>query len=194
MKKKKNLPKKRKTVDDQLTPEMKKLLLRKTPESYIDFSVKSTLTAAEKRKVTRIWLKKTGFTVEDINYARNRHPHWKKIKMKGSAERTKSRMERYDFSKGKHKKWGKDELREFLEVNNRMLDYELAEKFESSIPSIQGVRRLYNLAVKILEMEGKKKTKPSLLKLMLINEKALRNKYKELGGGSKKQAAKKKTR
>ena len=98
---------KKKGDEEQLSPEMKKLLIRKTPESYIDFSVKSTLTPAEKRKVTRIWLKKSGFSIEDINYARNRHPHWKKIKMKGSSERTKNRMEKYDFSKGQHKKWGK---------------------------------------------------------------------------------------
>ncbi len=174
---------KKKGDEEQLSPEMKKLLIRKTPESYIDFSVKSTLTPAEKRKVTRIWLKKSGFSIEDINYARNRHPHWKKIKMKGSSERTKNRMEKYDFSKGQHKKWGKEELREFLEVNDKLLDYQLAEKFQSSIPSIQGVRRLYNLAIKILELENRKKTKPALLKLMLINEKALRNQYKALGGG-----------
>lgn len=191
MKKKETGKAKPKGADDQLTPEMKKLMLRKTPESYIDYSVKSSLTPAEKRKVTRIWLKKTGFTIDDINYARNRHPHWKKIKMKGSAERTRNRMEKYDFSKGKHKKWGKDELREFLDVNNKLLDYQLAEQFESSIPSIQGVRRLYNLAVKILELEGKKKTKPALLKLMIINEKALRNQYRQLGGGKKGRAVKK---
>ncbi len=191
MKKKETGTSRKKEPEDQLTPEMKKLLLRKTPESYIDFSVQSSLTPAEKRKVTRIWLKKTGFTIDDINYARNRHPHWKKIKMKGSAERTKNRMEKYDFSKGKHMKWGKDELKEFLEVNSKMLDYELAEQFETSIPSIQGVRRLYNLAVKILELEGKKKAKPALLKLMLINEKALRNKYRELGGGKKTRTGKK---
>ena len=191
MKKKTTGTSKKKGAEDQLTPEMKKLLLRKTPESYIDFSVICSLTPAEKRKVTRIWLKKTGFKIADINYARNRHPHWKKIKMKGSAERTRNRMEKYDFSKGKHKKWGKDELKEFLEVNDKMLDYELAEKFESSIPSIQGVRRLFNLAVKILELEGKKKTKPALLKLMLINEKALRNQYKEISGGKKSKAGKK---
>ena len=185
MKKKETGSPKKKGTEEQLSPEMKKLLLRKTPESYIDYSVKSTLTPAEKRKVTRIWLKKTGFTINDINYARNRHPHWKKIKMKGSAERTKNRMVKYDYSKGKHKKWDKEELRSFLEINDEMLDYQLAEQFESSIPSIQGVRRLYNLAVKILELEGKKKTKPALLKLMLINEKALRNQYRELGGGKK---------
>jgi hypothetical protein len=191
MKKKEPGTPKKKGTEEQLSPEMKKLLIRKTPESYIDYSVKSSLTPAEKRKVTRIWLKKTSFTIDDINYARNRHPHWKKIKMKGSAERTKNRMEKYDYSKGIHKKWGKDELREFLDVNDKLLDYELAEKFESSIPSIQGVRRLYNLALKILEMEGKKKAKPSLLKLMLINEKALRNQYRQLGGGKKAKVRKK---
>ena len=54
---------------------------------------------------------------------------------------------------------GKEELREFLEVNDKLLDYQLVEKFQSSIPSIQGVRRLYNLAIKILELENRKKNK-----------------------------------
>lgn len=163
-----------------LTEEMKKLLQKKTPDSYVDFSVKSSLTPAEKRIVTRLWLAKTGFKIEDINYARNRHPYWKKIKMKGAAERTKSRMEKFDFSKGKHKKWGKEELLEFLELNSGKADFELAEHFKCSIPAVQGVRRLYNLAVKILDIEGKKKTKTALHKLMLINEKALRNMYNDL--------------
>ena len=163
-----------------LTEEMKKLLQKKTADAYVDFSVKSSLTPAEKRIVTRLWLAKTGLKIEDINYARNRHPYWKKIKMKGASERTKSRMEKFDFSKGKHKKWGKEELLEFLDLNSGKADFELAEHFKCSIPAVQGVRRLYNLAVKILDIEGKKKNKTALHKLMLINEKALRNMYKEL--------------
>ncbi len=163
-----------------LTEEMKKLLQKKTADAYVDFSVKSSLTPAEKRIVTRLWLAKTGLKIEDINYARNRHPYWKKIKMKGASERTKSRMEKFDFSKGKHKKWGKEELLEFLELNSGKADFELAEHFKCSIPAVQGVRRLYNLAVKILDIEGKKKNKTALHKLMLINEKALRNMYKKL--------------
>jgi len=163
----------------KMNEEMKKLLQKKTADAYVDFAVKSELTPAEKRFVTRQWLEKTGFTIDDINYARNRHPYWKKIKMKGAAERTRARMQKYDFSKGIHKKWGKEELLEFLEINGQFADFELAEKFQCSIPAIQGVRRLYNLAGRILESEGKKKVKSALHKLMMINEKALRNMYRE---------------
>lgn len=170
-----------------MSDDMKKLLQKKTADSYVDFAIKSSLSPAEKRFVTRQWLEKTGLTIEDINYARNRHPYWKKIKMKGAAERTKARMEKYDFSKGRHKKWGKEELLEFIDLNGKHADFELAEKFQCSIPSIQGVRRLYNLASKILEIEGKRKNKASLHKLMLINEKALRNMYRELSPSGTKQ-------
>ena len=164
----------------KMSEEMKKLLSKQTIDAYVDYSIKSSLTPAEKRFVTRKWLDKTGLTIEDINYTRNRHPYWKKVKMNGAAERRKTRMEKYDFSGGKHKKWEKEELLEFIDLNPKHADFQLAKIFKCSIPSIQGVRRLYNLAAKILEHEGKKKLKPAMHKLMLINEKALRNMYKKM--------------
>ncbi len=181
-----NKKNKKEATPEKMSEEMKKLLQKKTADAYVDFAVKSSLSPAEKRFVTRQWLEKTGFTIEDINYARNRHPYWKKIKMKGASERTKSRMVKYDFSKGNHKKWGKEELQEFIDLNNKFADFELAEKFQCSIPAIQGVRRLYNLASRILELEGKNKTKAAMHKLMLINEKALRNMYREMNPGKAK--------
>ncbi len=171
---------KKETSEVKMSDEMKKLLQKKTIDAYVDYSIKSSLTPAEKRFITRKWLDKTGLTIEDINYTRNRHPYWKKIKMNGAAERRKSRMEKYDFSGGKHKKWEKEELLEFIDLNGKHADFELAEIFKCSIPSIQGVRRLYNLSVKILELEGKKRAKPAIHKLMLINEKALRDMYKKM--------------
>ena len=174
----------------KMTEEMKKLFQKKTVDAYVDYSIKSSLTPGEKRFVTRKWLEREGLTIEDINYTRNRHPYWKNIKMKGAAERRIVRMEKYDFSGGKHKQWEKEELLEFIDLNPKHADFELAEIFKCSIPSIQGVRRLYNLAVKILDFEGKKKTKPEMHKLMLINEKALREKYREMNPASVKKKRK----
>ena len=191
MAKKVALAKKQKSVNKKpaevkMTDEMKRLLQKSTIDAYVDYSIKSSLTPAEKRFITRKWLEKTGLTIEDINYTRNRHPYWKKVKMNGAAERRKTRMEKYDFSGGKHKKWGKDELLKFIDFNGKHADFELAKIFKCSIPSIQGVRRLYNLAVKILAAEGKKVLKPAVHKLMLINEKALRNMYKKIKPASSK--------
>jgi hypothetical protein len=176
----------KKTEEIKMTAEMKNLLQKKTVDAYVDYSIKSKLTPAEKRFVTRQWLDKTGLTIEDINYTRNRHPYWKKVKMNGAAERRKTRMEKYDFSGGKHKKWEKDELLKFIDFNPKHADFELAKIFKCSIPSIQGVRRLFNLAAKILEFEGKGKSKPAMHKLMLINEKALRQMYKKMNPSAKK--------
>ena len=173
-------PQKKGPQEIQMTTEMKNLLQKKTVEAYVDYSIKSKLTPAEKRFVTRKWLDKTGKTIADINYTRNRHPYWKKVKMNGAEERRKTRMEKYDYSKGQHKKWKKEELLNFIDLNPKHPDFELAKIFKCSIPSIQGVRRLYNLAAKILEFEGKKKAKPAMHKLMLINEKALREMYKKM--------------
>ena len=173
------------TQEIKMTEDMKKLLSKPTIESYVDYSIKSSLTPAEKRFVTRKWLDKTGHTIEDINYTRNRHPYWKKVKMNGAAERRKTRMEKYDYSNGKQKKWGKDELLKFIDLNPKQADFELAKVFKCSIPSVQGIRRLYNLAAKILEFEGKGKSKPAMHKLMLINEKALREMYKKMNPSAK---------
>ena len=173
------------TPEIKMTEDMKKLLSKPTIESYVDYSIKSSLTPAEKRFVTRKWLDKTGHTIEDINYTRNRHPYWKKVKMNGAAERRKTRMEKYDYSKGKQKKWDKDELLEFIDLNPKHADFELAKIFKCSIPSVQGIRRLYNLAAKILDFERKSKSKPAMHKLMLINEKALREMYKKMNPSAK---------
>ncbi|MCL2480226.1 MAG: hypothetical protein FWF38_00795 [Spirochaetaceae bacterium] len=182
---KKGKPTKKVTPEIKMSEKMKKLLEKKTIDAYVDYSIKSSLTPAEKRFVTRKWLEKTGLTIQDINYTRNRHPYWKKVKMNGAAERRKTRMEKYDFSKGTHKKWEKEELLDFIDLNPKHPDFELAKIFKCSIPSIQGIRRLYNLAAKILEFEGKKKAKPAMHKLMLINEKALREMYKKMTGKKK---------
>ena len=70
----------------------------KTPAEYIDKCIKSSLTRYEKSVDTREWSKLNGFTVDDIKYARHRHPYWKKKKHHGAQERNLIRFEKYDYS------------------------------------------------------------------------------------------------
>jgi heterodisulfide reductase subunit A-like polyferredoxin len=78
--KNKNKVKAKETGKVAMSDDMKKLLQKKTADSYVDFAVKSSLSPAEKRFVTRQCLKKQGLQSKYINYARNRHPYWKKNK------------------------------------------------------------------------------------------------------------------
>jgi hypothetical protein len=172
--------------------ENKELILflkKKTPSDYIDYCTKSNLKSGDKAKLTKIWTSVSKYTVKDLEYARNRHPYWKKLKEKGSVERNKIRLEKYYFYDNKKnvrsRKWTDDELKEFLSLNDEKRDWELAKYFKRSIPAIQYIRRKIQLAVKLAE---KNKVKPSdkryLFKMLLIDEKALRNEF--LGSAKKK--------
>jgi len=159
---------------------VKKLLASKTPEEYIDQSVKSKLPQREKARATKEWLSQSDYTIADISYARNRHPYWKAVKQKNHQERTRKRFDEYNYSSGRVRSWSKDELKEFLDENEKMTDRELAKHFTRSIPSIQAIRRRINIATRILNFENKKRiTKPAILKLILSDEKVLRRKLGE---------------
>ena len=126
-------------------------ILGKDPAEYIDFCVYSTLTQGQKAKLTNYWLTHTNYTINDIQYARNRHEYWKKKKMNNSAERAMKRFAEYNFADKKNKKWQVEELEEFLKLNEIKKDRELAEHFNRSIPSIQYIRRCINLVKRIYD-------------------------------------------
>ena len=96
---------------------VKKLLSAKTPEEYIDNSVKSNLSQREKARATKIWLDKNEFTIKDISYARNRHPYWKAIKQKNHQSRTQKRFSDFNYSTGNSQPWTDELLKQFLDVN-----------------------------------------------------------------------------
>lgn len=161
--------------DKVIQKEIKKLLSAASPEKYIDISVKVNISSSLKGVITRLWLEKSGFTIQDIKYARNRHPYWKSKKQKNHSERTRKRFDEFNFSNGTSKKWSRDELREFIKLNDKMTDKELASYFQRSIPAIQGIRRRINLGNKILSAQGNGSTKKSsLLKYVTVDEKVLR--------------------
>jgi hypothetical protein len=124
------------------------ILESKTPEAYIEASLKARIAPAAKARLARQWMEKTGYSKEAILHARNRHPYWKKKKMEGSAERTRRRLEAHDYSGGGNVAWDKARVEEFLSLNGKgadgryeKKDWELAEHFGGSIPSIQYMRR-----------------------------------------------------
>jgi hypothetical protein len=124
------------------------ILGSKTPEDYIDRSLKARLKPAAKARLARLWMEATGYTKEDILRARNRHPYWKRKKMEGSAERTRKRLTAHDYSGGASVRWDQDLVAEFLALNRRgsdgryeQKDWQLAERFGATIPSIQYMRR-----------------------------------------------------
>jgi hypothetical protein len=170
-----------KIKDAVVNPKVKKLLSAKTPEEYIDNSVKSSLSQREKARTTKMWLEKTDFTIEDISYARNRHPYWKAIKQKNHQYRTRKRFSDFNYSTGNSQPWTNELLKQFLDVNDKITDRELAKQFKRSLPSIQAIRRRVNLANRIFEIEGiPKASKSLLLKKIISDEKVLRKKLNEI--------------
>jgi hypothetical protein len=124
------------------------ILESKTPADYIDRSLKARLSPAAKAKLARLWMESTGYSKEDILRARNRHPYWKRKKMEGSAERTRKRLAAHDYSSGASVQWDSRLVSEFLNLNRRdadgryeRKDWQLAERFGATIPSVQYMRR-----------------------------------------------------
>jgi len=150
-----------------------------TPEDYVANSLKSNLSPSAKAKIARQWMENTGYGKEDILYARNRNPYWKKKKMEGSEERTRRRLDMHDYSRGKSMEWTRDRLQEFLDANKKDAsgryihkDWELASHFGTSIPSIQYLRRKY---LRVRELLGSRARKEKILDYMASSEIVLTN-------------------
>ncbi len=157
----------------------KLILESKTPEEYVDRSLRSGLTPAEKARLARLWMEATGYDKEDILHARNRHPHWKKKKQEGSETRTRRRLDKHDYSRSAPIQWTKELLVEFLEMNGKdssgrylHRDWELAEHFGSTIPSIQYLRRKY---LRVRDLLGPRARKEKILEFMASSEIVLQN-------------------
>lgn len=156
------------------------ILSSKTPEQYIENSLRVKISSGRKAYLCKIWLEKTGYTIEDIQYARNRHPHWKKLKHKGHKQRTQARLEKYKFNTAS-KKWTHKEVLKFLQMNDTKHDYEIAEYFKRSIPSVQYLRRKIKLLIDV-EPQKFKASKDKATMLMEADEKVLRElKFKKSG-------------
>ena len=131
------------------------ILSAKTPEDYVDLSVRSKLPPRAKARLAKDWMRKTGCSVEDIVRARNRHPYCKAKKQENASERAKNRLAMHSYSAGSEIEWTPELVSEFLEKNRRdkdgnyaYRDWQLAEHFGTTIPSIQYMRR------KLIRLQG----------------------------------------
>jgi hypothetical protein len=177
------------------------ILESKTPADYIDRSLKARLSPAAKAKLARLWMESTGYTKEDILRARNRHPYWKRKKMEGSAERTRKRLAAHDYSGGASVQWDSGLVSEFLGLNKRdaegrylQKDWQLAERFGATIPSIQYMRRKLS---KVEGLLGARASQGKVIEYLLRAESVLSRGKSAVEGlnaakaGAKKAAAKK---
>lgn len=162
-----------------------KLYNSRTPEEYITNSLKSKLPQGRKAHVTKQWLMKTNYSVEDIQHARNRHPYWKTRKMSGSVERNQMRMIEHNYTTNKPVVWDEDAVKEFIQMNKKdkkgvyiNKDFELARHFRSTIPSIQHYRRKYNMVIALFNKEGISPTVNNIYKYIIKSELLLRNMLK----------------
>jgi hypothetical protein len=153
------------------------ILESRTPEDYIDRSLKARLPPAAKAKLARRWMEATGYSKEDILRARNRHPYWKRKKMEGSAERTRKRLASHDYSGGSSVRWDRALVAEFLSLNRKgpdgrylRKDWQLAERFNATIPSIQYMRRKLS---KVEDLLGAKAPQAKVVDYLLRAESVL---------------------
>jgi hypothetical protein len=153
------------------------ILESKTPEEYIDRSLRARISPAAKAKLARHWMESTGYTKEDILRARNRHPYWKRKKMEGSAERTRKRLAAHDYSEGSSVQWDAALVADFLGLNQRgpdgryeNKDWQLAERFGATIPSIQYMRRKLS---KVEELLGARASHGKVVEYLLRAESVL---------------------
>lgn len=152
----------------------KLILESKTPEEYVERSLRSRLPPARKAMLAREWMETTGFSKADILYARNRNAFWKKRKREGAEERMRRRLDLHDYSRGRTVQWTKASLQEFLELNKKdssgkylHKDWELASHFDTSIPSIQYLRRKY---LRVKDLLGPRARKEKILDYMGSSE------------------------
>jgi len=169
------------------------ILNAKNPMEFIDMCLNSSIPSGRKGRIARRWVIITGYTSDDINYARNRHPYWKEKKSDGIEERNKERLNHHNYSNGRgslREPWPDEKIAQFLEFNKKdeegeylLNDYEMAKQMEISLASVQGWRRKYNLTEKILKVTGKNKTLRIMLAYLRIGETSLRKELKELERG-----------
>jgi len=131
------------------------ILKAKTPMEYIERSLYSKVSHGQKTVISKIWQKRTGYVVQDIKYARNRHPYWKGKKLEGNTERTRVRMKKHHYKDTPKAIWPLSEIKKFLKLNQKKdgvyvyKDWEIARISESTIASVQAWRRKVNLIHKL---------------------------------------------
>ena len=170
------------SVDKSKQEDYDKLVNSVDSVEYIDRSLELPLSAYEKSLAARDWMKKTGFTIRDIQYARNRHPYWKKRKCAGAGVR--SRRRNAEFCKKTKTRLSDKEIVEFVTMNKKddngqylKKDYELARHFHLSIYGVQHLRRKLNKIHRIFNLMKVKPEKKIIFEYMGYSEKRLHSLY-----------------
>ena len=164
-----------------------RLINSSDPAEYIDLSLTLPLSAYEKSLAAREWMKKTAYTLKDIQYARNRHPYWKKRKCAGAGVR--SRRRNAEYCKNTKNRLSNKEVIDFVEMNKKdeegrylRKDFELARHFRLSIYGVQHLRRKLNKIQRIFQLMKVKPEKRIIFEYMAYSEKRLHALYlKEIG-------------
>ncbi|TAL32373.1 MAG: hypothetical protein EPN93_16280 [Spirochaetes bacterium] len=176
---------------EKLSAQELKLLQSKNPEQYIENSIKSKLPSGRKAYMARLWMDKTGYSVEDIQRARNRNPYWKEKKMNGSPERNYQRRIDHDYSRGRTGAavWDEETIKEFIALNKKdkagryiRKDFELAKHFKSTIAAIQHYRRKHNMTIRILDASRETPSVKKVYDYICMSEQILRTMLKQKGG------------
>jgi hypothetical protein len=167
----------------------KQILNSKTPEEYIDRTLHSNISRGRKTVLCKQWKEKTGFTTEDIQRARNRHPYWKTKKMAGWQDRNYKRWSDHDYretNRSNVSPFSNEQIIQFYELNKKdkrgrylHKDWEVAKEMKITIPAVQHWRRKLILVYKILELEQKSATKKNVVKYLHNHENGLRKIYRE---------------
>ena len=149
-----------------------------SPAEYIEHSLSLPLSPYTKSLAAKEWMKKTGYTVKDIQYARNRHPYWKKRKCAGAGIR--SRRRNAEYCKNTKNRLTNKEIIDFVALNRKnengqylRKDYELARHFHLSIYGVQHLRRKLNKIQRIFSLMKVKPEKRIIFDYMAYSEKRL---------------------
>lgn len=159
------------------------LMASNTPMEYIDRSLELGFKWGDKHIVTKEWLEKMGFTVKDLEYARNRHPYWKQIKQKHGIERNRKMLDECSVNNlNSFEKWNDYELLILVEdtVSGETAQF-ISKKLGRTMSSIQHKRQALKAAKKILGIDKFEKDKrhPRLLELLHMNDQDLLKRARE---------------
>ena len=159
----------------------KQISQSKTPQQFIDRCLHTKVLRGQKGLICIDWLKKTGYTNDDVKHARHRHPYWKAQKLKGGQERNKKRMKLFNFYGYKvSQHWTPEKIKRFMYLNKKEADGKymntdvaIASVLKTSIASVQYWRRKFNMIEKLV---GSRRV--DMMSLATQSEHALRTKIK----------------
>jgi hypothetical protein len=164
-----------------LEKERLKLLSSPNVKTYLELLAKSTLPRGYKGSVTKEWLQKHGMSIHELNFHKRQHPYWKRQRTQSSLVRQLERQKQYNFKKEESARmvWNPKKLEKFIELNSKLVDWQLAKKFKTSLPAINHIRRKIKYAHAILEKTKKEIRPKDLIFYIVRSERVLKKELLE---------------